>query len=333
MWYMVIFTCFLLINLCLSIPIKTKDQQIPSNNDLVNQDSCSIQSINIDHSGDQSVFIPFSSSWERTIVIEDDDHDGDSTTSLNIIQITFTIPYQISNQTIVNKTVFITDVIHNQLLASLTNFCVYDSSFLVNYSTIQPLPQRICLFLLLNLTSSILPREIIFCQTIDDSYNSTLTSGTNTTADTAHSVGPSGFFILSQCIIILLMMFIIYGVQTARQKNLVQRASERIIHSRTYITIFGNKRSARASSAVINQTINPATTLQAGLNQLMFNCRLTSVSSPIEEQVLAANDLTTTIHDRRATRPSINRDLINVKEFTKRMSAIAIENNATDTEL
>ena len=329
MWCILVFRCFLLTNLCLSIPVNL-NLSSSMNRDTPVLNSCLIQSINIDHSDDHIDFIPFTSSWQQIIVTDNDD----SSTSLNIIQITFTIPYQISNQSIVNKTIFITDAIHNQLLASLTNFCYNDSSFFVNYSTIQPLPQTICLFLLLNLTSSILPREIIFCRTIEDSYNTTLTSDNSTiTTDTSHAVGPSGYFILSQCIIILIMMFIIFGVQTARQKDLVNRASERIIHSRTYITIFGNKRSVRASSAVINQSIHPATTLQAGLNQLMFNRRPTSVTAPIEEQVLAANDLTTTIYDRRATRPSINRDLIDVKEFTKRMSTVPIENSAEDTEL
>ncbi len=50
-----------------------------------------------------------------------------------------------------------------------------------------------------------------------------------------------------------------------------------------------------------------------------------------EEQVLAANDLTSTINDRRTTRPSINRDLIDVKEFTKRISLT--NESSTDTEL
>jgi hypothetical protein len=165
-------------------------------------------------------------------------------------------------------------------------------------------------------------REIIFCRTIEYSYNSLLENST-----TIQTVGPSGFFILSQCIIILIMMFIIYGVQTVRQKNLLHRASERFIRSRPYISIFGNKTIGCRS----NVAINPSTTLQAGLNQIIFNRCLTSITAPIEEQVLAANDLTTTIHDRRTTRPSINRDLIDVKEFTKRMS-ITIE-NSTDTEL
>ena len=75
-----------------------------------------------------------------------------------------------------------------------------------------------------------------------------------------------------------------------------------------------------ARSNGINTSINPATTLQVGLNQLVLHRNLTSLSTPIEEQVLAANDLTSTINDRRATRPSLNRDLIDVKEFTKRIS-------------
>jgi len=326
----------------LSIPLETKNefnhyQQIRSNNNLVNfnlssinRDSpslniCLIQSINIDlqHSTTNTI-IPFTSSWKQIIVTNED-----NSTLLNIIQITFTIPYQISNESIINKTIFITDAIHNQLLASLTNFCYNDSSFFLNYSTIQPLPQNICLYLLLNLTSSMILREIIFCRTIEDSYN--ITSLSDNSTATIQTVGPSGYFILSQCIIILIMMFIIYGVQTARQKDFIHRASERLIHSRPYISIFGNKTIVRTNSTAVNPSLHPAMTLQAGLNQIMFNRRLTSVTAPIEEQVLAANDLTTTIYDRRATRPSINRDLIDVKEFTKRMS-IANE-SSIDTEL
>jgi len=306
-----------------------------------------MQSINIDkvvnetdiqHSNSTTIttsdMIHFISSSKGQVVTNNDEND-DHSVPLNIIQIMFTIPYNISNESILNKTVFITDIRHNQLLASLTNICVNESSFFINYSTIQPLPHTICLYLLLNLTSSLTLREIIFCHTIEDLYNHT-SSSNDTGPDTHSTVGPSGFFILSQCIIILVMMFIIYGVETARQKSLVNRVSQRLFRSRLYITIFGNKTVVPTRSNTIHVPINPAATLEVGLNLITFNRHLTSlpnhqIITPIEEQVLAASDLTSTMNDRRATRPRISRGLIDVKEFTKRMS-VAHE-TSTDAEL
>jgi hypothetical protein len=129
------------------------------------------------------------------------------------------------------------------------------------------------------------------------------------------------------------MMFIIYGVQTARQKSVVNRVSKRLYRSRPYISIFGDKTIVHTGSNVMDTSINPATTLRAGLNQLAFHRHLASLSSHqlIEEQVLAANDLTSTITDRRASRASINRDFIHVKEFTKRISEP--NESSTDIEL
>jgi hypothetical protein len=296
---------------------------------------CSALSINIDtptaelegtHTGEHrrsttvttDDIIQFTSSWQRTVVTDDDSYE-DHSTSLNIIQMTFTIPYIISNNSILNKTIFIIDVI-----------CINGSSFIINYSTKKSLPHDICLYLVLNLTSSTTLKEIIFCRTIDNPYDNSSSSHDNTTAASS-TVGPSQFFILSQCIIILIMMFIIYGVQTAREKSLANRVSQRLYRSRPYITIFGNKTTACASSAATNH----ASTLQAGLNNLDFHRRLASLShpmgAPIEEQVLAAHDLTSTSNDRRATRWSINRDLIDIKEFTKRMSEP--NESSTDMEL
>jgi hypothetical protein len=351
MWYIFIFICFVLTNFSSSLPIITFDhhqqirslQSIDDDNNLVNLNICSTQSINIDktvneidihHSTSTTITTidigQFVSSWERDVVT-----NNDHSVSLNIIQIVFTIPYKISNESILNKTVFITDVIHYQLLAILTDVCLSESSFFINYSTIQPLPQNICLYLLLNLTSSMILREIIFCRTIEDLHNNNTLSLNDTQSTTNQSVGPSGFFILSQCIIILIMMFTIYGVHTAREKNFLDRVNQRLLRSRPYITIFGKKTVVRTGSRAVNPSSTSATTIQAGLNQIAFHHRLKSlpnyqINLPIEEQVLAAKDLTSTINDRRATRPCISRDLINVKEFTKRMS-LANE-NSTDTE-
>ncbi|CAF0870436.1 unnamed protein product [Rotaria sp. Silwood1] len=295
---------------------------------------------NIQHNTSRTItpvdIIQFVSSWKRQIVTDNhhDDEQNNYSTPLNMIQIIFTIPYIITNNSIYNKTVFVIDVEHSQLLASLTDVCINESSFIINYSTIKPLPHTICLYLLLNLTLSTTLREIFFCRTIDDLFNNLSVSHNET--ETNHSVGPSEFFILSQCIIILIMMFVIYGVQTVRQKDLVNRVSQRLVHSRPYIAIFGNRTPVRTSINDVNSSINPATTLQRGLNHLVFHRNLTSlpnrqISAPIEEQILAASDLTSTIFDRRATRPCINRDLIDVKEFTKRMS-VQME-NSTNTEL
>ncbi|CAF2391767.1 unnamed protein product [Rotaria sp. Silwood2] len=324
-----------------------------TNENLSSSNICSTESINIDTSITESNIdhniqhrslttitpidiIQFTSSWKRQMVINNQHDDGQNnhSTPLNMIQIIFTIPYTITNNSIHNKTAFITDVEHNQLLGSLTDICINESSFIINYSTIKPLPHNICLYLLLNLTLSTTLREIFFCRTIDDLYNDPSLSHNETEKN--HNVGPSEFFILSQCIIILIMMFVIYGVQTVRQKDLVNRVSERLVHSRPYITIFGNRTPAHTSSNDVNSSINPATTLQRGLNHLVFHRNLTAlpnrqISAPIEEQVLAASDLTSTIFDRRATRPCINHDLIDVKEFTKRMSAQM--ENSTNTEL
>jgi hypothetical protein len=343
--------CFVLTNLSSSLPITTNNQffhyqQVRSvqsnnsNNNLVNlnvsSNICSRQSVNIDkpvdetgvqHNTSTAIIIPFKSSWQQNIVTNNDD-----LTSLNIIQITFTIPYTITNESILNETVFITDVKHNQLLATLTNICFNESSFFVNYSTIQSLPQTICLYLLLNLTSSMTLREIIFCRTIENLYNST-SSSDNTNTETNATAGPSGIFILSQGIIIFIMMFIIYAVHTAREKNLVNRVSQRVVRSRPYIIICGHKTVSHTSSDDVEATRKSATTLQAGLNLLRFNLHLTAlpnqqVTAAIEEQVLAANDLTSTLNDRGVTKPCINRDLIDVKELTKRIS-IANQNSTT----
>lgn len=339
MWYILISICFVLRNLCSSLPMITNNEfhhyrhirslQSTDNRDSASSsNSCSIQSINIDTTVPETNtslamnIIQFMSSWKQTIITDDED-----STSLNIIEVNFTIPYQISNESIINKTIFITDIKHHRLLATLTKICINSSSFIVNYSINKWLPHNICLYLLLNLTVST-QKEIIFCRTIDDFNNSKLHDTSTATTGTG---GPSGYFILSQCVIIILMMFIIYAVETARKKSLVNRVSQRLHRSRPYISIFGIKTITRTGSNAINTSINPATTLQVGLNQLVLDRNLASIATPIEEQVLAANDLTSTIYDRRASRPSLNRDLIDIKEFTKRISFP--NDTITDTEL
>ena len=153
--------------------------------------SCSTQSININTTVSETNtslamnIIQFMSSWKQTIITDDED-----STSLNINEVKFTIPYQISNESIINKTIFITDIKHHQLIATLTNICINSSSFIINYSTNKSLPHNVCLYLLLNLTISI-QREIIFCRTIDGFYNNT---PHDTSTATTSTVGPSGYF-------------------------------------------------------------------------------------------------------------------------------------------
>ncbi|CAF1172129.1 unnamed protein product [Adineta ricciae] len=303
-------------------------------------DICSTQSINIDTLSNGSIFDPhthnnntsmainknntnyFKSSWQQQ-TLSSDDEDDDHSIVLYKIQIIFTIPYPVTNNSILNKTIFIRDVKYNELLGILTDICVNASSFILNYSTIKPLPHNICLHLLLNLTSTTPFREIIFCRTIEDLSNTE--SSSNDTESESHSVGPSGYFILSQCVIIFIMMMTIYIVQTARKKSLVNRVGQHLIHSRPYITVFGARTNEESANNRNNTSTESATTLQAGLNQVPTRLQLASVANvklnaPIDEQVLAANDLTSTMYDRRASRVYINRDLIDVKEFTKRLS-------------
>ncbi|CAF1276443.1 unnamed protein product [Adineta steineri] len=333
MWYIWIFIYSILIKLSSSLPTTTTSnefydyqqnrllQSADPTNQSVSSNICSLQSINIDTRASDTNTFGFTSSWQLNTV-----ENTSNSTILNIIQIIFTIPYTISNNSIFNKTVFITDVVHNQLLASLTNICINGSSFIINYSTTISLPHNICLYLLLNLTSSTVLKEIIFCRTIDYSYNDT-SSTDNSQTDTNQSVGPSVYFIISQSIIILIMMFTIYAVQTVRKKSLLNRIGQLVIRSRPYKTIFGHKTDVRNDNNTDNIPINSANALQVGLNQIVLHRSLASIPSlhltiptPTEEQVLAANDLTSTIYDRRMSRPFINRDLIDVKEFTKRIS-------------
>ncbi|UJR35725.1 hypothetical protein I4U23_028475 [Adineta vaga] len=350
-----IFICFLLIKLSLSLSITINRQQRINeitNNQHLSVNICSMESINIDtlsngsdshpdkHDDNTSTtilandIIHFKSSWQQQQASADDQEQNDHSSVLNTIQIIFTIPYIILNNSILNNTVFITDIVHNELLASLTNICIDNSSFIVHYSTMKPLPHNICLYLLLNLTSSTILREIFFCRTIDSLSN--ITSSNDSETEVHRAVGPSSFFILSQCVIILIMMIIIYGVQTARQKSLVNRVGQRLIRSRPYMIVFGNKTNGTAAIDTTNIPRNTTTTPQTGLNHLLFHRNLTvkpnfKMIEPIEEQVLAANDLTSTMQDRRASKVYINRDLINVKEFTKRMSTT--NESSTDNEL
>ncbi|CAF3352369.1 unnamed protein product [Rotaria socialis] len=313
-------------NVCAAQPFNIDIPKILSNSDSNPQQNSSATITTID-------ITRFISSWERTSRKDEHHHYDNNSPELNSFQITFTIPYEIQKESIYNKTVYIIDATHNQLLASITDICINESSFIINYSTTKPLPHNICLYLVLNVTSLMTLRDIVFCRTIDDSYMSPSPSNIS---ETGHVVGPSQFFILSQCIIIFIMMFIIYAVQTARQKSLVNRVGQRFIRSRPYIAVFGSRPSVHVQNNTGSVSADPATTLESGLNHLIFQCHLSSLvnhqlPAPIEEQILSATDLTSTSYDRRATRTLLSRDLINVKEFTKRMSTA--NESFNDTEL
>ncbi|CAF0977516.1 unnamed protein product [Adineta steineri] len=202
-------------------------------------------------------------------------------------QVIFTFPYSISNGSILNQTVFITDPIKNHLIASVTLICINGSSFIINYSTNQPLPHNVCLFLLLNITSPATIREIFTCQVIN----------ANSSADYEHAVeghaaGPSAVFIIAQGIMIFIMMMIICLAQVFKEKHVVNRFGQHLHRM-------------QMPRAVLNGIIQDP-------NGMPRNMR----SPSIQDQVLAANDLTTTT-------PGTNRPdqaLININELTNRMN-------------
>ena len=283
---------------------------------------CSKQTINIDalanETGSSNDIIQYTSSWQRNPNAQA--HDDEDSQSSNSIEIVFTVPYSISSSTILTQRVFITDVADNRLLASLSNLCGNGSSFIINYASAIALPHNICLYLVLNQSVSTFLREIVFCRTIADSENPASSSQSSET-DGTHTVGPSQFFILSQGIIILIMMFVIFIVQTARQKSLVHRARQRLSRSRPYKVVFGHK----VNGVEVKHTaISSATTLRAGLNHFVGPRQRppnpNDLDAPLDEQVLSATDLKSTVTDRSGARSYVNRDFINVKEFTKRMS-------------
>ncbi|CAF0790480.1 unnamed protein product [Rotaria sordida] len=301
---------------------------LPSTNEDHILNNCSLQPINIDtlqhkiESNDQrenQTMIRMTSSWKQIVVKtddnhdhsqadDDDDHDDSQTneindnlvsfTPLNTIQVIFTIPdIIISNETILNQTIFITDVKSNQLLASLNYICFNGSSFIINYSTNKSLPHDVCLYVLI---SSIALKEIFICRTINNISN----------INKGHSDQSSRVFIISQCIVNCLMMIIIYLVHIGRKKNLINRVGQHFLH---------NKLVTHKNSVIIfHDRINPDIINNIHLNNL--------ISSPIEEQVLAANDLISTRNDRRFTHHA----LIDVTELTKQMnlSNKNIESNA-----
>ncbi|CAF2388753.1 unnamed protein product [Rotaria sp. Silwood2] len=277
---------------------------VPSTNEDLVSNNCSLQPINIDvqldklESDDQRqkyTMITITSVWKKIIVKTDSDDNNSeadeindssiSFISLNTIQVIFTVPSTIiSNESILNRTVFITDIKSNQLLASLNHICFNGSSFIINYSTNQSLPYNMCLYVLI---SSITLREIFICCTINN----------NSDDNENQIVGPSISFIMSQSVISLLLMLIINLVQTSRKKNLVNCVGKHFFHNKLI--------THKNSITILNDSIN---------SEMINDIHLKNfISSSVEEQVLAANDLTSTRDNRRFT----HHTLIDIKELAK----------------
>jgi len=280
------------------------DSNLDSENEVYPSNACSVQATNIDQptnkfdSDDQRQhynILAVHSSWKKILIkngYQRDDsgeNEPDETGSSNNIQVIFTIPYTVSNEAILNHTVFITDPVNNQLLASFTTICINGSSFIINYSTNIPLPHDVCLYLLLNITLSTALTEIITCRTIENNSSSNNEETSDETTE-----GPRPIFIVSQGVIIFIMMFIIYLVDRARNKHLVHHVGQHL---------FRIKPLARTIS---NRISNDTNDIQ--LNNL--------ISSSVEEQLVTTNDLTPTFNDRNRTKHT----LINIKELKNRLS-------------
>lgn len=209
------------------------------------------------------------------LILADDQSsdDTDAHSPMNkTIQMIFTIPYSFSRESIVNETVVITNPITGENLPSIVQIGVNHSSVFIDYSTSQPFPHKICLFLLLNV--SIL-REMIFCEMISQ----------DSPSSDNHRSGPGVIFIVSQSVIILLMMFIIALGHKATQKRLPSRLRQYFQRTKE----------------------DPSTNF---------------IPTPIEQIVIVTTDLTLLNPDRKYTSAT----LIDIKEFTKRMSASAERN-------
>ena len=257
-------------------------------------------------------------SWQQNPIHKS--HDDSHSKELTEITISFSIPETLSNESIENLTVYIIDGTSKKLLGLIDQLCIDNSSsFTIKYSTANPLPHDICLHLILSQTALSDRSRILFCRTINGSKNESSTDE-NHSIDEGHAVGPSGLFILSQTIIILVMMFIIFAVQTARDKKLADRFRERIKQTWPYKIVSRIRNPSQIDGNDVEESaVNPSRTLQAGLNRLAF-LKFAAQHVPIEQQVLGANDLSTTLNERHSTRICLNRDLIDVKEFTKRIS-------------
>ena len=214
---------------------------------------------------------------------DDDDDDLSEevdahTPGKNDVRMIFILPYSFSRESILNQTVFITDRLNSRILPPFIDICMNESSFFISYSTNQSLPHNVCLYLLLNLTTTT-SRELFLCRMINGKSSLSM----NRMSSNDHNVGPGVIFILLQGVIIVIMMCMIAIGHRAREKHVVSRIRQ--YFSRT-------KSNDQATN--ITEFISP----------------------PIEQLVLAATDLTSTSEDRKYT----NHTLIDIREFTKRLS-------------
>ncbi len=262
MWCILIFMCFFLANLDLSLLITTN--KFPNyHNDTSN---CSSQSINIDTSKNKLdqrqdyISMVITSSWKQILVKTDNNKSeeaNDHATILNNVQIIFDIPYPISNGSILNQTIFIIDTIHNQL----THMCINGSSFIINYSTNKPFPHNVCLYLLLNITSSVYLKEIFICRIINKKFSSD-----NNQISDDNFLGPSIIFLVEQGMVSLFIMLIICMIHATRNKRVFHRIAQDLFHNQ-----------------LVPRTSNIDTTNEIYLNNF--------ITLPMAEQVLSTANL------------------------------------------
>ena len=311
---------FFLTNLHLSVLLtknELADAQENSTETMINHDNtvnCSMQVVHVDkprnkrdisYPKEDYVLKFMHSSWQQIVKTRDDNDEDefeeindDPSSLLNIIQVIFNIPFSLSNGSILNQTVFITDPIHNQLLGTFNHICINEATVIINYATNKPLPHDVCLYLLFNQTESIALKEIFICRTLNK--NISLDS-----SDSHDSHGPSVIFIISQSIIIIFMMIIICLVQTAREKRVIYRITQHLNRDKSITSIHNIHK--------FNYTINHQKPNENHSHNF------------IEEQVRTATDLTPTRYDRKFTSPT----LIDIKEFTRRLSVLPKDNEIT----
>jgi len=112
MWCILIFMCFFLANLRLSLLITTN--KFPNYHN--NTSNCSSQSINIDTSRNKLdqrqdyISMVINSSWKQILVKTDNnksEQTNDHATILNNVQIIFDSPYPISNGSILKRNLYL----------------------------------------------------------------------------------------------------------------------------------------------------------------------------------------------------------------------------------
>lgn len=156
------------------------------------------------------------------ILRDSHESDEDQSTDLKSNEITLIIPFTLVNGTIINETLYITDSNQNDLNLTQARLCVNDSNFNIKYSTNQPLPHTICLYL--HLTDS----QLYICQTLQS--NSTSGDG-NDDDDDNQEYSPSALFIVSQAVIICLFMLCICAIHTSKQKRIAYRVRRHFLQA------------------------------------------------------------------------------------------------------